>query len=215
MQQGLRRCFAALALNAAFASVAWAQPPVAVLPAPEAPASCSLSDVTLFDFTPSLACAGFSGVNDANSQGAVATYLNGAFGSAYGPWGATAVGFSDLAGNGPFTSNPNTTSGVLFFDAQVGGFFAITLKGSTGFSLYILDGGTSGAAGVLFDMVGAPANPGGQTPGLSHAGLWRGEGFCFRDCGPPDPSVVPEPAALSLLGFGLVGLAAVRRRRRA
>ncbi len=193
-----------------------AQTPVAVLPAPENPAICALTDVkSLFDVggpTNALACASFSGVNTSNSQQAVVDYLNGAFASVWGPWSYPAQGFSDNPGNGPFDSNPNTTTGTLMFDSEVSGFFGITLKGSAGFALYVMDGG-AGSTGVDFNMAGVPGAS-SSTPGLSHAGLWRGKDFegCV-DC--PDPFIpVPEPTTFAMLFAGFAGLGIAARRRR-
>ncbi len=73
----------------------------------------------------------------------------------------------------------------------------VTIKASNSFKLYQIP---SGAFGGQFTTQGILTNS-GQQPGVSHIQFWFAE------------NLVPEPAALGLLGLGLVGIAAARRRR--
>lgn len=131
------------------------------------------------------------------------------------PAGATWSGVEkvdDVAGIGNGTAFDFTQTGAVgsmtFTPTLSAGWFAVAFKQSTTHVVYTFNS-TSAVATLGFNL----SNVGGPFNGLSNVSLWRGK--TCTDCGPPDPSVVPEPAALSLVGFGLVGLAAVRRRRRA
>jgi hypothetical protein len=42
----------------------------------------------------------------------------------------------------------------------------------------------------------------------------NGQGSCVPDCPPLAATDTPEPASMALLGAGLLGLAALRRRKR-
>lgn len=52
---------------------------------------------------------------------------------------------------------------------------------------------------------------GPSSGGISHVSIYGAEGEPCEDCEPP---VIPEPASLVLLGSGLIGLAAARRRKK-
>jgi hypothetical protein len=124
-------------------------------------------------------------------------------GGLLGTWSASTADKSDSAGNGVFTSNPETNDGVLTFDTAKFGLFGISLKASNSFSLYLFDGGTTGITSINFNTIGTSVTGGRDPQGqdLSHASF-----FAFT---PDDDSAdVPEPATAAALGtFALLGLA--------
>jgi hypothetical protein len=82
----------------------------------------------------------------------------------------------------------------------------VALKAGNSYALYyfddaMFDGSGGGAWEIVFNL-----NPAGNPNALSHGIVFVREGTSTR---------VPEPVALSLLGLGLLMVAAVRRRRQA
>jgi hypothetical protein len=85
--------------------------------------------------------------------------------------------------------------------------FIIALKAGNSYALYyfddaIFDGSGGGGWEIVFNL-----NPAGNPNALSHGIVFLREGTPTRR--------VPEPVTLSLLGVGLMTIAALRRRRKA
>jgi hypothetical protein len=117
-----------------------------------------------------------------------------------GTWSVNTDDKSDSAGNGVFTSNPETTEGTLTFDTAKFGLFGISLKAADSFSLYLFDGGTEGITSIDFQTIGTAVNRRSNPQDLSHASF-----FAFTP--DDDHTDVPEPATAAALGtFALVGL---------
>lgn len=116
------------------------------------------------------------------------------------------AGKSDDGGNGPFTSNPETTAGKLTFDSPATGAFVLSLKASNYFSLYYFDASFAGTTSIDFNTIGTSTNNKGKAQGLSHASLFTANGT--------PTTAVPSPTA-AIAGLGLMGLLVSRRRRRA
>lgn len=176
-------------LALAVAAFAVSAPAYAAL-SPATPPTCANTDVSPNSF----ACSGAWAGNDANQQADVLAELNSLLPDTW-----TFVGKSDDANNGPFTGNPGTTSGTLTFDSPISGNFAIALKASNSFSLYVWQG-VSGVTSIDFSTMGTALNPQGRPQALSHATLYVG--------------AIPEPGTYALMfaGLGVVGLMARRRK---
>ena len=113
----------------------------------------------------------------------------------------------------------------FFFDPYVGDFYDLTSVGDTLYGIFSASNDDNGNAstGAVYpdatfqrDFTGTPGtasftltnSPGGSAVPFSIDPLF----FSFSPSAPPPPT--PEPATLSLLGTALVGMAALRRRRR-
>ena len=110
-------------------------------------------------FTPSYtACGGSFAGNNMNQQADVLAFISS-------EWGQTATfgGSSDDAMNGPFTSNPNTTTGTLTFDTAMDGPFVLALKAADQFSLFYFDGsGPANLSSAAVDLLSGPLIASGE-----------------------------------------------------
>jgi hypothetical protein len=167
-----------------------------------APPTCSVSDVMADGIASADGCSGAWLGNTTEQEADVLAQI-------FADWGVVLdlAGKSDDANFGPFTSNPEATSGTLTFDAAISGPFVIALKAGSEFSLYYFDSGNTGVDYLTFVTNGAAANPQGRPQALSHADLYTVDGV--------PPTVIPEPEtyAMLLAGLGLMGFMARRRQR--
>ena len=131
---------------------------------------------------------------------------------------STATGFSALTGDLFWLANNSLASETGFVNAVVDPDFATGTKTDGGGAENITF--TSSAEYVLIKIGADPNialihNTSGQEQTYTYSGL-RGEGAGlshYTTFGPSSEVPVPEPGSVALLGLGLVGLAAVRRRR--
>ena len=112
-----------------------------------------------------------------------------------------------------FTSSPSEKSILdLSFTSPKGGAWTSTdpiefyaVKGGNYVAMYWLEGGASSGVWSTEHIL----NGGGKHPDLSHLSVYNPLGS-FR--GGKDPLPTPKPVSLLLVGGGLLGLAALRRR---
>jgi len=102
-----------------------------------------------------------------------------------------------------FTFGPDGTgTGTWTYTPGAGdpAITAFTAKGSNSFNLFSTGGDYTDVA------YSTPINASGNPAGLSHMGFYDSDGGDLP---------LPEPGSLALLGLGLLGIAVVRRRKRA
>lgn len=162
-------------------------------------------------------------VTNANPSGSGSTFTQIGVGNL---GGATLVGTpTSTSGNFTFSTSPNGLSGAGI-DSDVIGFQSVPPTAPNGlqpgqsvtftftFSGTSLD--TSDLQFAIHDQGGAPANCDASTKLVING---TGGDFAANTatCGPPPPTVTPEPASMVLFGTGLVGLGGivVRRKRAA
>jgi hypothetical protein len=117
----------------------------------------------------------------------------------------TYVGKTDDVNFGPFTSNPGTSSGVLTLDSPIDGPFAISLKASNSFSVYLFENHQDVTA-IEFSTAGTSVNGNGIAQNLSHSSLY----LATRTT-----QSLPEPPAVAvwtLMGVIVAGTTRVRKR---
>lgn len=118
----------------------------------------------------------------------------------------TLLGKSDEGA--PFTYAPDgggaltsSFSGTWTQTSGVGSVRFVTVKAANSFALFELPNVSSTGAYSTMSML----NNGGQQPTVSHISFWAGP--------PTDPSTVPEPASIVLLGSGILGALWLRKRK--
>lgn len=117
----------------------------------------------------------------------------------------------------PATLGTNGKLEVSYTSGLLGGYkfagnalvntYALVLKASAGFNVYLLDATTMGTWSTI-----NLSTKSGKQPTISHISLY---GAFVKPTGPgPDPSPVPLPAGFLLLGTAVIGMGAVRKIQR-
>lgn len=177
-------------------------------------ANCSLATFSIAFDSCWNAPVNTNGGNAWDANGAtLATFLN-----ANEPAGANWAGVQkvDAVGSGGGTgsafsfSRTNATGVLTFTPALDAGWFALAFKQGSTNAVYTFDAAVD-VSTLTFNLTNVFVNTNNGNPqnAISNISMWRG-----AIGGPPDPSVVPEPMTMSLVGFGFLGLVAVARRRR-
>lgn len=143
-------------------------------------------------------CAGAFEGNDKNQEADVLATILAEFGLA----GASFLGASDDAANGPFSGNPETNSGTLNFDTAIDDPFVLSLKAGDSFSLFYFDGAGDAISSIDFNTLGVSVNGQGIGSDLSHASVYGGV------------PAIPEPQTYALMLAGLAAVGFMTRRRK-
>ena len=177
---------------------------------------CDLSDVqyflgeTLIDASD---CKGElelgAGENDVTGGGdPLLSNLNSLFGTNYN-W--SFVNKDESTGtNAGLDGFSGTQSGSWSVSTPLTGPFAISLKASTGYSVYLFEDLTEAVSSGVWSTVALLTNGGGggNQPNLSHFSLFTAPGtVCTEDC-----PTVPEPGLA--IGLGAMALGAIKARKR-
>lgn len=206
--------FSLIALSLS-AGAAVAAPPVSNINT----GSCSFTDVQYFlgeDKIDATNCVGEieldNGENDVTGGGdPLLSQLNTLFGTSYN-W--SFVNKDESTGtNAGLDGFSNTQSGEWSVSTPLTGPFAISLKASTGYAVYLFDNLTEAVSSGVWDTAALLTNGGGggNQPTLSHFSLFTAPGtVCTEDCGPDTD--VPEPGLA--IGLGAMALGAIKARKR-
>lgn len=199
--------------SALLASAAIATGTVAPAHAAQVSGVCLVSDVTANGIGNATACRGeietetFGNDVTGNDGNPLKDQLNTLFGTSY-TWNF--VRKDETNGNqGLFDgyASGDAKSGNWSANPALNGPFAISVKGGTGFAVYLFDNITQAVTSGTWSTLGLRNDNGpGNQPGISHISL-----FAAQTGGNPTP--VPEPTTIFGLGLLASGVVMARRRR--